>query len=370
MTALARGRPPFRADHIGSLLRPVALRQAFKQHATGQLDDVAFERLQDDCIRSVVRLQESAGLEVVTDGEFRRGSFWGRFVEGIEGFDIRDAIFKFRDAQGNETEFNTPYASAPLRRRRPLVLDEFVFLRDTTRVTPKVTMPSPSTMHFHRCSDYADKNVYKDTRHFFDDLCRVYREEVCALADAGCRYIQFDEVPIALLCDPAIRGQVESLGLNSDDLVDLYIDALNSAFADAPSDMIAAVHMCRGNFKGRYLSEGSYESIAERFFSRAKVNHFLLEFDTPRAGDFSPLRFVPKGKGVVLGLVSSKFPILEDPDLLKRRIEEAAEFIELERLAISPQCGFASTVAGNPLTEEAERAKLELIVRTARSVWS
>jgi 5-methyltetrahydropteroyltriglutamate--homocysteine methyltransferase len=368
--AIAKGRPPFRADHIGSLLRPPALRQAFKQHLNGQLPDTDFTRIQDECIRAVVLMQEEAGLQVVADGEFRRGSYWSRFVEGVEGFEIRKAVFKFRDDRGNEVEFTAPHVVAPIKRRQPLALDEFIFLRDVTKVTPKITLPSPSTMHFYRCAQYAEPGIYSDERAFFADLGKVFREEIAALASAGCCYVQIDEVAIALLCDPAIRARVEGAGSDPDELVDLYIEAINEAVAECPSDMVIGVHMCRGNFKGHYLAEGGYESVAERFFSRTDVNHFLLEFDTPRAGDFQPLRFVPKDKGVVLGLISSKTPQLESIDLLKRRTEEATKFIDLDRLAISPQCGFASTVAGNPVTEADERAKLQLVVQAAKSIWN
>ncbi len=367
---LARGRPPFRADHIGSLLRPPALRQAFKQYAGGHIGSEAFIGIQDDCIRDVVRLQEETGLEVVTDGEFRRGSYWSRFVEGVKGFEIRNAIFKFRDDRGHEVEFTAPYVTARVRRTHPLALDEFTFLREVSKVTPKITLPSPSTMHFYRCSDYAERGLYADSKAFFADLAVVYQEEIAALDAAGCRYVQIDEVAVALLCDPTIRGQVKAVGADPDALVDLYIDAINQAIAKGSADMVVGVHMCRGNFKGHYLAEGGYESVAERFFANTSVNHFLLEYDTPRAGDFKPLRFVPKGKGVVLGLVSSKTPVLESVELLKRRTEEAAKFIPLDRLAISPQCGFASTVAGNPVTVADERAKLARVVEAAHSIWS
>jgi 5-methyltetrahydropteroyltriglutamate--homocysteine methyltransferase len=363
-----RGRPPFRADHIGSLLRPAALRQAFKDHAAGHIDDAQFTQIQDRCIRDVVKLQQDAGLQVVTDGEFRRGSYWARFVERLEGLVIKSAVFKFRDDRGHELDFTAPYAASQLKRARPLALDEFTFLRGVSAVAPKITLPSPSTMHFYRCTDFADHSIYAGPDAFFADLGRVYREEIADLAKAGCRYIQLDEVAIALLCDPAIRKKVEDVGQKPDYLVDLYIESLNSAVADAPAGVVFGVHMCRGNFKGHYLGAGGYESVAERFFSRTKVNHFLLEYDTERAGDFKPLRFV-KDKGVVLGLVSSKTPTLESIGTLKRRIEEATQFIGLDRLAVSPQCGFASTVAGNPVTEADEQAKLKLVVDLAKSIW-
>jgi 5-methyltetrahydropteroyltriglutamate--homocysteine methyltransferase len=369
MAPRPQGRPPFRADHVGSLLRPQALRQAFRRHAAGEVDDATFAQLQDQCIRDVIKLQEEVGLRVVSDGEFRRGSYWGRFVERTEGFEIRPASFKFRNDQGHEVEFTAPYAKAKIRRVQPLALDEYEFLRSVTRQTAKITLPAPSTMHFYRCNDYADKAAYRDDASFFADLATIYRQEITALAGAGCRYIQLDEVAVALLCDPAIREQTAKAGSDPDRLVDLYIDSINQAVADCPDDVIIGVHMCRGNFKGHYLGVGGYESVAERFFARSNVNHFLLEYDTERAGDFAPLRFVPKNKGVVLGLVSTKTPVLENLDTLKRRTNEATQFIDLDRLAIGPQCGFASTVAGNPVTEADERAKLALIVQAAKAIW-
>jgi 5-methyltetrahydropteroyltriglutamate--homocysteine methyltransferase len=230
-------------------------------------------------------------------------------------------------------------------------------------------MPAPSTMHFYRCGEFADPEVYADSAAFFADLARIYREEIADLARAGCRYIQLDEVAVAMLCDPAIRGSIAASGQDPDRLVDLYIQAINDCVAGAPADMVIGVHMCRGNFRGRYLSEGGYESVAERFFANTRVTHFLLEYDTARAGDFKPLRFVPGDKGVVLGLVSTKTPALESVAALQRRTDEAARFIDLDRLGLGPQCGFASTAAGNPLTEADERAKLRLIVEAAAAIW-
>jgi 5-methyltetrahydropteroyltriglutamate--homocysteine methyltransferase len=369
MASLGQGRPPFRADHVGSLLRPAALRQAFRKHAGGEISDAEFLRLQDQCIRTVVLLQEQVGLEVVTDGEFRRGSYWGRFVERTKGFEIMPASFRFRDDSGHEVEFTAPYARTRIERLQPLALDEFMFLPRVTKVTGKITLPAPSTMHFYRCNDFADRTAYPDVDAFFADLSKVFQQEIEELAKAGCRYIQLDEVAVALLCDPGIREQINRSGSDPDGLVDLYVESINDAVASCPSGVTIGVHMCRGNFKGHYLGAGGYESVAERFFANTKVNHFLLEYDTPRAGDFAPLRFVPKAKGVVLGLVSTKTPVLESLDDLKRRTEEAARYIDLDRLAISPQCGFASTVAGNPLTETDERAKLALVVAAASNIW-
>jgi 5-methyltetrahydropteroyltriglutamate--homocysteine methyltransferase len=364
------GKPPFRADHIGSLLRPPALRQAFRQHAAGEIDDTAFRRIQDDSIKAVVQLQQEAGLAVVTDGEFRRGSYWSRFVERTEGLAVRDAVFKFRDDEGHEQSFTAPHVTGKVKRRQPITLDEFTFLRDRAgNFVPKVTMPSPSTLHFYRGSRYADPGIYADAGVFFRDLAAVYRAEIAALADAGCRYVQLDEVALAMLCDRAARDRAKADGTDPDALVEMYVDAINQALAGRHPDMVVGIHLCRGNFKGKYLAEGGYESVAERLFAGAEVNHFLLEFDTPRAGDFAPLRFVPKGKGVVLGLVSSKTAALEPLDLLKRRVEAASRHVDLDHLAVSPQCGFASTVAGNPVTEADERAKLGRVVETAHAVW-
>ena len=258
MTSRAQGRPPFRADHVGSLLRPPALRQAFRQHGAKEIDDVEFARIQDQCIREVVAMQEEVGLQVVTDGEFRRGSYWGRFVERTHGFEIKPATFKFRNEQGHEVDFTAPYANAKIKRAQPLALDEYEFLHKVTKVTGKITLPAPSTMHFYRCADYADRAVYSDVAAFFKDLAVVFKQEIAELAKAGCRYIQLDEVAVALLCDPSIRAQVEASGSAPDALVDLYIDSINQAVAGCSADVVIGVHMCRGNFKGHYLGAGGY----------------------------------------------------------------------------------------------------------------
>jgi methionine synthase II (cobalamin-independent) len=362
-------RPPFRADPVGSLLRPPALRQAFKTFAGGGIDASEFRKIQDDSIRAAVQMQEQVGLTVVTDGEFRRSSYWARFVERIEGFAIGQAAYSFRDESGCETTFTAPFAEARLRRVRELALDEFLFLREVTRVTPKITLPAPSTMHFYAGRHFADPQIYADASEFFADLTLIFRQEIDSLGKAGCPYVQFDEVAIAMLCDPRLRERAKGEGGDADKLIDLYIDATNQALAGRPPGMAAGVHVCRGNFKGRYLSEGGYEAVAERFFGGVNATHFLLEYDSMRAGDFAPLRFVPKDKGVVLGLISTKTPVLETSNALKRRIEEASRYVDLDRLAIGPQCGFASTVAGNPLTEADERAKLARAVEVAAAVW-
>jgi 5-methyltetrahydropteroyltriglutamate--homocysteine methyltransferase len=369
MNSAPAGHPPFKADHIGSLLRPKKLREAFRKHAAGEMSDEDFRGAQDAAIRDVVRLQEECGMQMVTDGEFRRISYWEKFVRLTAGLVIKDAVFKFHDEHGHESDFTAPYVTSKVSRRSPITQDEFSFLKKATSCSGKVTMPSPSTMHFYRFTDYGDPKVYADPAAFFVDLGKIYQQEIAELAAAGCKYVQLDEVAIAILCDPAAREKVKQAGGNPDQLVDLYVEAINQAVKNRPAEVTVGVHVCRGNYKGMYLSEGGYDSVGERFFGRADVNHFLLEFDTPRAGGFDPLRFVPKNKGVVLGLVSSKTPVLEKIDSLKRRAEEAAKYIDPSRLAISPQCGFASTMGGNPVTEADERAKLGLCVEAARAIW-
>jgi 5-methyltetrahydropteroyltriglutamate--homocysteine methyltransferase len=249
-------------------------------------------------------------------------------------------------------------------------VDEFAFLQQATGATPKITLPSPSTMHFFGGLNYGSGDFYGDLGQFFADLGRAYAEEIAELTRAGCRYIQIDEVAVVLLADPAIRETVTARGGDPDRLIDLYIDAINIAVGGKPPDAIVGVHICRGNYKGHYLGEAAYDPVAERVFARTATNHFLLEYDTPRAGGFTPLRFVPTDKGVVLGLVSSKVPQLESRDLLCQRIDEASRYVPLENLALSPQCGFASTLEGNLLTEDEQWQKLQLVADTARTMWN
>jgi 5-methyltetrahydropteroyltriglutamate--homocysteine methyltransferase len=351
-----------RADHIGSLLRPKKLREAFRAHSEKKIGDDALRAAQDEAIRDVIRLQRDCGLEVLTDGEFRRISYWEKFVRLTKGLEVRDAVFTFHDADGHESKFTAPYVRGKVSRDGPITLDEWGV------GNTKITMPAPSTMHFYRFTDWG--SAYDRAEVFFKDLGKVYQAEIADLAAAGCRYVQIDEVAVAILCDPAARAKVKAAGEDPDRLVDLYIGAINEAVKGKPKAMTIGVHVCRGNYKGMYLSEGGYDSVAEKFFGRTNVDHFLLEFDTPRAGGFAPLRHVPKGKGVVLGLVSSKTPRLEKIDELRRRADEAAKYADASRLAISPQCGFASTMGGNPVTEADERAKLELCVEAARTIWA
>jgi 5-methyltetrahydropteroyltriglutamate--homocysteine methyltransferase len=359
--------PPFRADHIGSLLRPKKLREAFRRHSVGEIPERDLRAVQDECVREVIKLQEDCGLRVITDGEFRRVSYWEKFVRLTRGLEVKDAIFTFHDAAGHESKFTAPYVRAKVGRSAPITLDEFDFVAKQSKRTPKITMPAPSTMHFYRFTDWG--SAYDDASAFFADLGKVYQAEIADLARAGCSYVQLDEVAVAILCDPAARSKVKSGGADPERLVDLYIDAINEAVGHRPREIKIGVHVCRGNYKGMYLSEGGYDSVAEKFFGRTNVDHFLLEFDTPRAGGFAPLRYVPKGKGVVLGLVSSKTPVLEKMDELRRRADEAGRYIDASRLAISPQCGFASSIGGNPVTEADERAKLKLCADAARAIW-
>lgn len=360
---------PSRADHIGSLLRPKKLREAFRARSEGKIGEEKLREAQDEAIRDAVRLQEGCGLQVISDGEFRRVSYWEKFVRLTGGLEVRDAVFKFHDAAGHESQFTAPYVRGKVSRRAPITQDEFDFLRGCTSRAAKITMPAPSTMHFYRFTDWGERDAYRDAAQFFADLGKVYQAEIAQLAAAGCRYVQLDEVAVAILCDAAARDKVKAAGEDPDRLVDLYIEAINQAVRQPPKGMTIGVHVCRGNYKGMYLSEGGYDSVAEKFFGRTNADHFLLEFDSPRAGGFAPLRFVPKEKGVVLGLVSSKTPQLESVDTLKRRADEAARYIDPSRLGISPQCGFASTMGGNPVTEADERAKLKLCVDAAAAIW-
>lgn len=362
-------RLPGRADHVGSLLRPPELIRAFRRFRDGEIDGDAFAAVQDEAIREVVALQEGVGLKSITDGEFRRASYWGRFVERVEGLEVKEALFAFRDETGRETAFTAPHVASPVRRVRPVAEDEFLFLRAATRETPKITLPSPPTMHFWRLDAGIAPEAYRDPRDFFADLAAVFREEIAHLAGLGATYVQCDEVPLAMLCDPDIRDKVRARGQDPETLIDDYVALFDAALRDRPAGVTAAVHLCRGNFKGRFLSEGGYDEIADKLFNRVSADAYFLEYDTERAGDFAPLRFLPKDKCVVLGLVSTKTPAIETADALRRRIDEAARHVDLDRVGISPQCGFASTVGGNPVTVEVEKAKLALLVEVAEAVW-
>ena len=361
--------PPFRAEHIGSLLRPTSLTGAFRARSAGEIDDDAFRRVQDGCIREVAALQESAGLRVVTDGEFRRASYWGHFLGPVAGLATGEAIYRFRDDSGEETTFLAPRVEGRVRRLADIGGAAFSFLAGFTGATPKVTMPSPPTFHFLRGPETFAPGTYEDPAEYFADLAAVYREEIADLAARGARYIQLDDVPLVMLCDPDIRTRLASAGEDPDALADRYVGAVNDAVTGRPADMVAGMHLCRGNHRGKHLSRGGYEPVAEMLFNALDIDVFFLEYDNERAGGFEPLRFLPAGKRAVLGLVSSKSAELESVSDLARRLDEASRFVPLEQLGVSPQCGFASTVGGNPITAEVQRRKLERVVATAREVW-
>lgn len=360
---------PHRAEHVGSLLRPRGLKQAFVQHQKGELAPAAYARELAIAVRHAVRLQEQAGLKTITDGEFGRSSWFGFFFEAMEGFRLETAAFKFKDAKGHEFAWPTCIACGRIHRRRGITTREFVAVRALTDRTPKVTMPTPSAFHFFRFDHPADTTAYPDIAGYWDDLVAVYRAEIDELSALGCEYLQFDEVPLAMLCDADVRAQVAARGVNPDMLVDTYIDVMRRILAARPPGMTIGMHLCRGNFRGRWMAAGGYEPVAEKLFSRMPVDCFFLEYDSERAGDFRPLRFLPKEKSVVLGLVSSKSKRMETSDELRRRLDEASQFVPLDRVALSPQCGFASVAGGNDLEEEEEQAKLRLIVETAEAVW-
>jgi len=365
----SRTKPPFRADHVGSLLRPKQITDAFKKFNAGEITKEAVSDIQDQAIKDVIELQESVGLPSITDGEFRRASYWSTFVERVQGLEISESRFTFHNNDGQEQKFTAPIVTKKVSRPVSIAGDEFDFLKANTKQTPKTTIVSPPTMHMFRLDQTVENGVYNSRKDYFSDLAQVYREEIKALADAGSTYIQLDDVPIPMLSDPNVQARVKEDGLDYVQLMNDYVDLFNDCLSGRPDGVTIAVHMCRGNYKGKFLSEGGYETFAETFFNNLDVDAFFLEYDTPRSGDFEPLKYVPKNKMVVLGLVSSKTPELESQDGLRARIDEAAKFIDLDQLALSPQCGFASTVAGNPVTIDDEKAKLSMIVEVADKVW-
>jgi 5-methyltetrahydropteroyltriglutamate--homocysteine methyltransferase len=352
-------QPPFRAEHIGSFLRP-------GDFLSGNLDV-------DAAITQVIRWQESLGFQVVTDGEFRRESWRLGFVTKVTGFARADAVGNV-DVQHDDTANVARVGAAPIavekvRRTGPIVADEVAFSLKKTNRAVKATLPAPSYLHYPRGSACVDPRAYPDLEQFFEDVVNIYIEELKSLHEAGGRYVQIDEVAQPLLCDENLREAVRARGDDPDRLIDLYIDLINRVSRARPPGMTLGVHMCRGNAMGRWIGSGSYERIAERTFTTLEADAFFLEYDTDRAGGFEPLRFVPKGKRVVLGLVSTKTPVLEESSYLKKRIEAASRFIPLESLSISPQCGFASHHKGTALTFEQQDAKLRRVVEVARDVW-
>jgi 5-methyltetrahydropteroyltriglutamate--homocysteine methyltransferase len=371
-----RTTPPFRADHVGSLLRPEKLRVARAARTRGDISAEQLRAAEDQAIREAIMLQEEAGLASITDGEFRRDSWHIDFLERFGNVAVIPSKIKarFQSEQG-PIEYTPPTIQVvgKLSRPRPIFVDHFRFVRDAVRdkphLTPKITIPSPSTMHFRGGRAAVDKAAYPDMAEFYADLSHVYNAEVKDFAAAGCRYLQIDEVYIAYLCDPELREQAAGLGEDPQKLPHTYVAMINGAVKGRPADMAVCMHLCRGNNSSGWVASGGYEPVADVLFNESDVDGFFLEYDSARAGGFEPLRFVPKGKVVVLGLVTTKKGQLETKDELKRRIVEAAKFCPLDQLALSPQCGFSSTVAGNKLTVEDEAAKLRLVVETAREVW-
>ncbi len=362
--------PPFRAEHVGSLLRPPELRHAFRQMSTGEIDAQAFTKIQDAAITAAVRMQEAIGFGLATDGEFRRASYWSPVIDAVDGLTVRPASFSFRDGSGETLGFIAPYVNEKLRRRHGIATADYTFLAKTVRsAVPKITLPTPSTFHFWRGPDAYDRSAYDDPAALLDDVAAVFRAELAELAALGCRYVQLDEVALIMLADPDIRHAVTERGEDPDRLIGLYIEAINAAVAGRPADMRIGLHMCRGNFRGKFLAAGGYDAIAERVFGETAIDSLFLEYDSERAGDFAALKYVPRDKAVVLGLISSKTPVLEDKADLRRRIVEASRIVPLERLAISPQCGFASAASGNPVAPADQEAKLRLVVDVARDVW-
>ncbi len=360
-------KPPFRADHVGSLLRPQELHEARAKAKKGEITQEALRAVQDRCIREVVALQKSIGIPAITDGEFRRDWWHIDFIHGFDGVELTaNKTHTFHASDEQPPMFSL---SGKVRRTKPSMLDHFEFLKSLVKKgTPKFTMPSPAMLHA-RSDREALKKVYPDLDEFWEDTTRAYREEIRDLYQAGCRYLQIDDTTIAMMGDPKVQENFRKLGDDPKKDTAMYAEAINMATRDVPDDMTVAVHTCRGNFKSTWLASGSYDYVAETAFSNIAVDGFFLEFDDERSGGFEPLRYVPKGKKVVLGLVSSKLPELEKKDALKRRIEAASKFVPLDNLCISPQCGFSSTHHGNNLSVEQEMAKLKLCIDTAREVW-
>ena len=368
-----RTEPPFRADHVGSLLRPQELLDARARHAAGRLDAAGLRAIEDDSIRDVVRLQHEAGLQSATDGEFRRASWHMDFIYALDGISKAPGELKveFRNEEGT-IDF-TPAAmhvDGRIALAETIFGDDFAFLRDTVHgVTPKLTIPSPSMVHYRGGRTAIDESIYPDLDAFWADLTAAYGEEVRRLGELGCRYLQLDDTSLAYLNDPHQREYVASIGGDPDRQHVAYIGHINEALAGRPEGMAVTTHMCRGNFRSSWVAEGGYEHVAEALFNELEVDGFFMEWDDERSGSFAPLRFVPPGKQVVLGLVTTKRGELEQRDELMRRIEEASRYVPLDQLCLSPQCGFSSTVEGNALTIDDELAKLRLVVETAAEVW-
>jgi 5-methyltetrahydropteroyltriglutamate--homocysteine methyltransferase len=368
-----RTSPPFRADHVGSLLRPPELLQAREEFAHDRIPAAQLRAVEDDAIRAVVRMQEEVGLQSATDGEFRRASWHMDFIYQLGGITRApgNLTVKFHNAEG-DIEF-TPAAmqiDGQVRLEQPIFAQDFEFLQTlTTRTTPKLTIPSPSMVHYRGGRAAIDESVYPDLDEFWADLTTAYADQVKAIGERGCTYLQFDDTSLAYLNDPRQRAEMTAKGADAEHLHESYIRHINEALEKRPDAMAVTTHMCRGNFRSSWVAEGGYDFVAEALFNELQVDGFFMEWDDARSGGFEPLRFVPPGKVVVLGLVTTKSGALETKELLKRRIEEASHFVDVGQLCLSPQCGFSSTVEGNVLSYEQEVEKLRLIVETAQEVW-
>ncbi|HSK91612.1 MAG TPA: 5-methyltetrahydropteroyltriglutamate--homocysteine S-methyltransferase [Euzebyales bacterium] len=368
-----RTTPPFRADHVGSLLRPQRLLEAREDHRAGTIDDDELRGIEDEAVRDVVRMQEDVGLRSATDGEFRRASWHMDFIYQLGGVRTVEGniTVKFRNPEGG-IEF-TPAAlrvDDRITLREPIFADHFRFLQATvTGNVPKLTIPSPSMIHYRGGRASIDASVYPDMDAFWDDLTAAYAAEISALAELGCTYLQFDDTSLAYLNDPEQRDHIRRMGGDAEHQHEAYIRNINKAIAGRPEGMAITTPMCRGNFQSSWVAEGGYDFVAEALFGELDVDGFFMEWDDARSGGFEPLRYVPPGKTVVLGLVTTKRGELEDADQVKRRIEEASTFVDIDQLCLSPQCGFASTSEGNKLTYDQQVAKLALIVEVAEQVW-
>lgn len=368
----ARTTPPFRADHVGSLIRPQALIDAREKAVKGEITQEQLLAIQQPAIREIVKRQEDIGLQVVTDGEYNRKSWQTDFLMKIKNVAWVPSKLrvKFHSATGvREHSPPTMAVVGKLGRPAPIFVDDFKFLSSIAKAKPKVTLPSPTILHFRGGRDAIDRAAYPDMAEFYADLAGIYRAELGHLAESGCRYVQIDEVNFAYLCDPALRAEVVNLGEDPASLPKTYAKLLNDCITGLPKDMTVCMHLCRGNFAGSWVAEGGYDPVAELLFNEINVNGYFLEYDSERAGGFEPLRFLPKGKIAVLGLVTTKNSTLETKDQIKRRIDEAAKFVDIEQLALSPQCGFSSGIGGEAMTVEREFEKLRLVIEVAREVW-
>ncbi|MBO9711704.1 5-methyltetrahydropteroyltriglutamate--homocysteine S-methyltransferase [Sphingomonas sp.] len=365
-------KAPFRADHVGSFLRPKALLDARARFKEGTIDAAALREAEDEAIRGVVRMQEELGLQGITDGEFRRSYFHTDFLLQLDGVEEAGGTqVKFHQHGGKELEYAPPVmkVTGKVRHARSIQRRDYEFLASCTTRLAKVTIPSPTMLHFRGGRDAIDEAAYPELEQFYDDVAAAYRAEIADLAEAGCRYLQLDDTNLAYLCDETQRANARARGMDPDALPRLYARIINDSIRDRPADMVACVHLCRGNFRSSWAAEGGYEPVAEVLFNELAVDGYFLEYDDPRSGDFAPLRHVPEGKRVVLGLVTTKLGQLETAEHIKERIDEAARHLSLDQMALSPQCGFSSTVHGNDVSFAQQEAKLRLVVEVARDVW-